>query len=124
MNRQRKESAAISYVTITFRMAVLEKARKSSAGNTPRADEILMRLIAEAFCLPFSTAMMKVRFTPHISATSSWVSPFSVRISLTVRPRSSSGELVDDCGERGRELVMQWIVAQGMYRWLVRRREF
>ena len=113
MNRQRKKSASISYLTVTFRMAVLEKARKSSEGNTPSAAEILTRLITEAFCLPFSTAMMKVRFTPHNSANSSWVSPSSVRISLTVRPRSSSGELVDDCGERGRELVMQWIVAQG-----------
>ncbi len=71
MNRQRKESASISYLTVTFRMAVLEKARKSSEGNTPSAAEILRRLIAEAFCLPFSTAMRKVRFTPHISATSS-----------------------------------------------------
>lgn len=97
---------------VTFRIVDFEKARKSSPGNTPRAAEILMRLIAEAFCLPFSTAMMNVRLTPHMSATSSWVSPFSVRISRTVRPTSSNGEPVDDCDERERELDMLRIVAQ------------
>jgi hypothetical protein len=84
--------------------ATPQKLRNRSAGETARATAILIRLIAEAFCLPFSTATMKVRFTPQRSANRCCVRPFVVRISRTASPRSVSGAAVGGSERRLRDL--------------------